>query len=493
MLPAMVDKPSDPPGPPALIHPVIMSGGAGTRLWPLSRVLVPKQLLSLDAHRTMIQETAARVTGVGFAPPTIICNRAHRFAIASQLREIGVQPREIVLETEGRNTAAAAAIAALVIAERNPADLVLLLPSDHVVRNVTAFHDAILRAAIAAEQGMLVTFGAEPTAAATGYGYIQGGEALPDAPGCFAVAGFKEKPDSATAQLYLAAGNHLWNIGIFLFRADSFLAELEWFEPGIVAACRQSLARSRFELGFRLLDANALRSCKSISLDYAVMERTTKAAVVPTEIGWSDVGSWDALWELGAKDGDGNVTAGDVMLEDVRNSYVRSDSHLVTVLGVDDLVVVTTADATLIAHRNRAQGVKQVVERLQRQGRRERLEHNRLDQPWGTQEIVDAGDRFQVMRLVVVPGAELSLQHHRAQHWVVVQGAARLTTGDDTMLVGENESIFVRPGSIHRLENPGAIPLIVIEVHSGPQLREGRSAQSAEAHESKPLEFIPAA
>lgn len=455
----------------AQIHPVILSGGKGTRLWPLSRAMHPKQLQCLAGDRSMLQDTVARVTRPEFAAPVVVCNDEHRFIVAEQLRLIGVRADRLVLEPAGRNTAPAAAVAALLLAEREPQALMLLMPSDHVVGLPDAFAAAVAAGAVAARDGRLVTFGIAPTRPETGYGYIK---AVPEGEAVRPVAAFVEKPDLDTAQAYLAVGGYFWNAGIFLFRADRFLAELERFEPAILAACRDAVAGAKADLDFLRIAAEPFAACPSKSIDYAVMERTDRAAVVPVDMGWSDVGAWDALWDISGKDADGNHLAGDVIAVDTRNCYVRSESTLVSVVGVADLVVVATDDAVLVAHKDHAQKVKEVVDRLDAAGRCEQLTHATVYRPWGAFRAIEKGDRHQVKLITVNPGARLSLQmhHHRAEHWIVVQGTARVSRGDEDFLLHENQSTYIPLGVRHRLENPGKLPLVLIEVQSGPYLAE---------------------
>ncbi|HYI69293.1 mannose-1-phosphate guanylyltransferase/mannose-1-phosphate guanylyltransferase/mannose-6-phosphate isomerase [Skermanella aerolata] len=456
------------------IHPVLLSGGSGSRLWPISRESYPKQLLPLVGERTMLQDTVRRVVGQRFAAPLVICNDEHRFVIAEQLREIAVTPFAIALEPVGRNTAAAAAVAALIITEQDPDALLLLLPADHVIRDGDAFHKAIDAAASAAAAGNLVTFGITPTQPETGYGYIRQGAELTGHGGVFQVDAFVEKPKMETAQDMLAAGGHFWNGGMFLFSAAKLLAEMEKFEPAIVAACRDAISKGSRDLDFFRLDPEAFGRAPSISIDYAVMERTDAAVVVPATIGWTDVGAWSALWDIGAKDEDGNVTIGDVMTEDANNCYIRSEGVLTAVVGLDDVVVVATDDAILVASRDKVQDIKKVVERLKKEGRPEAKIHSRVHRPWGFYQCLHEGERFQVKRLTVKPGATLSLQkhYHRAEHWVVVNGTALVTRDADQVLLRENESIYIPLGAVHRLENPGKVTLNLIEVQSGSYLGE---------------------
>jgi len=456
------------------IIPVILSGGSGTRLWPVSRESFPKQLWPLVSDNTLLQETALRAHGDRFAPPIIVCNQEHRFLIAEQLRAAGIASPRILLEPVGRNSAPAIAAAALLVAETDPDAVLWLLAADHAIGDTAALHTSLATAAQAARTGRIVTFGMRPTAPETGYGYIAIGAALADAPGAHAVARFIEKPDADSAARLAGDGRHLWNSGMFVFTARTLLEELETYAPDVLDAVRRAVAERLADLDFIRLGVEAFTASPSISLDYAVAERTGRAAVVPAEIGWSDVGSWGALWELGAKDAAGNVAVGDVLLEGARNCYVRSDGMVAAVVGLQDAVVVVTEDAVLAMHRDHAQDVKKVVDRLKAAGRHEAVAHNRLYRPWGFFEGLIQGDRFQVKRLVVTPGRKLSLQkhYHRAEHWVVVNGTALVTRDNETMLVRENESVYLPLGCVHRLENPGKIPLALIEVQSGAYLGE---------------------
>ena len=456
-----------------LIYPVIMSGGAGSRLWPLSRQLYPKQLLPLAGERTMIQETAERVKGPHFASPLVVCNQEHRFLIAEQLRESSVKDPLIVLEPVGRNTAPVAAIAALMLAEKDPSALVLLMPADHVVEDRAAFAGAVEIAAGAAREGAIATFGIKPTGPEVGYGYIQRGEATPTK-GAYRVKRFVEKPDRDTAQSYVDAGDYFWNGGIFVFRAKTYLDELERFEPEIAAQCREAVAKGRKDLDFFRLNDEAFTASPSKSIDYAVMERTTRAVVVPVDMGWNDVGSWQSLWDIAAHDKTGNASEGDVVAVNVKNSYLRSEGPLLAAVGVDDVVVVATQDAVLVTRRGATQEVKKVVEEIERSGRHHHMHHRRVFRPWGSYDSIDYGERFQVKRIIVNPGGKLSLQmhHHRAEHWIVVEGTARVTCDDKVFTLNENQSTFIPLGAKHRLENPGAIPLHLIEVQCGGYLGE---------------------
>lgn len=456
------------------LHPVILSGGSGTRLWPLSRAALPKQLLPLAGERTMLQETVLRLSGIaGIGAPLVVCNNDHRFLIAEQMRDIGVEPLGIFLEPVGRNTAPAAAVAALTLLKRDPAAVMLLLPADHLIDDVPAFHAAVAEGMKAVAAGCLVTFGIVPDSPHTGYGYIQRGAAMAGT-AAHEVARFVEKPDAAKARTFLDSGDYYWNSGMFLFSARQFLDELGTFRPDIPAACRRALEGGEHDLDFCRLDKEAFADCPSDSIDYAVMERTAHAAVVPVSMGWNDIGAWSALWDVGGKDEQGNVVRGDVYLDGVKDSYVRAESRMVAAIGVSDLLVVETADAILVADKSRAQDVKKVVDYLKAQGRSEHEFHTRVFRPWGWYEGIDMGDRFQVKRIMVKPGQKLSLQmhHHRAEHWVVVSGTARVTRGDQVELLTEDQSTYIPLGTTHRLENPGKVPLHLIEVQSGSYLGE---------------------
>ena len=450
-----------------MLVPVILSGGAGTRLWPLSRELHPKQLLPLLGSNTMLQDTVRRLAGLEVAAPMVVCNEAHRFLVAEQLRSIDCKPRAIVLEPAGRNTAPAIALAAhATLADEEGDPLLLVLPADHVIPDVAAFHRAIEVAGAAAREGSLVTFGIVATSPETGYGYIRRGAR---AGGSYRIAEFVEKPDVARAQGFLASGDYYWNSGMFLFRARRYLEELEKFAPDIAAACGNSFAGAVRDLDFTRVDPVAFRDCRSESIDYAVMEKTSDAVVVPLDAGWSDVGNWTSLHTACEQDAQGNALFGDVMVEDTHDSYVYSSSRLVATVGLRDHVVVETKDAVLVAPKERAQDVKKLVARLKAYGRYEHALHREVFRPWGSSDSIDAGERFQVKRLIVHPGGALSLQmhHHRAEHWVVVSGTASITRGEETFLLEENQSTYIPVGVRHRIENPGRIPLHIIEVQSG--------------------------
>ncbi len=453
-----------------MLVPVILSGGSGTRLWPLSRKLLPKQFLPLVSARTMIQETVLRVAALpDCGAPLLVAGDEQRFLAAEQMREIGVRPASILLEPIGRNTAPAIAAAALLAKAAEPKALLLVLPSDHAIRNLAAFHAAVAQARRAAEAGMLATFGMRPSGPETGFGYIEAGAPLPGLPGARAIKRFVEKPDAPTAQRFVQSGSFLWNSGMFLFGAARFLEELGAHRPAILEAVRRAVAGAARDLDFLRLEEKAFAAAAAEPVDVAVMEQTQAGAVIECELGWSDVGSFDKLWELGEKDAQGNVAQGDVALHGASGCYVRADGRHVAVLGAENLVIVETGDALLVATRERAQEVKEVVARLEREKRSEHLSHARVYRPWGYYESVDGGERFQVKRLMVKPGQALSLQRHRkrAEHWVVVSGRARVTREGEVHLVEENESIFIPLGAKHRLENPGVEPLFVVEVQSG--------------------------
>jgi mannose-1-phosphate guanylyltransferase / mannose-6-phosphate isomerase len=457
----------------AQIHPVILSGGAGTRLWPLSRASYPKQLLKLSSQRTMLQDTVARgLIDVGFAAPLLVCNEDHRFLVDDQLQQIGIKPQAILLEPKARNTGPAIAAAALWLLARDPDALMLVQPSDHVIASPADFHRAVMRGLAAAQEGRLVTFGIKPARPDTGYGYIQSGEALSD--GVFGVDRFVEKPDRETAQRFVDSGAFFWNSGIFLLSARAYLGELSRINPAMLEACERAVRDGQEDLAFFRLSAEPFGEAPSLSIDHAVMEHTSRAAVVPVDMAWSDVGSWPALRDIATADGDGNVVQGDVLVERTTNSYIRSEGRLVAAVGLDNVVVVATDDAVLVADADSAAEVSGIVAKLRGQNRSESQQHVTCHRPWGHYRSVDAGDRFQVKRITVKPGAKLSLQkhYHRAEHWVVVHGTAMVQRGEERMLVRENESVYIPIGTEHRLENPGKLPLQLIEVQSGPYLGE---------------------
>ncbi len=457
-----------------MIVPVILSGGSGARLWPLSREAYPKQFLPLVDQRTMLQNTALRIAGLsGVTAPLVVCNEEHRFMVAEQLRAVGIQPAGVILEPVGRNTAPAVAAAALHAQRAGDDPILLILPADHVIADVEGFRAAVRRVASHAEAGRLLTFGIVPTAPETGYGYIKAGASV-DQSEVGVVDRFVEKPDLATAQGYLEAGGYYWNSGMFMFRASAFLAELERFVPAMLAACQQALAAGHADTDFLWLDRKAFAACPKDSIDYAVMEKTGRAVVVPLVVGWNDVGSWSALWDVGARDADGNITRGDVIAVETRDTYVDASTRLVTTVGVNDLVVVETADAVLVASKAWVQDVKTVVDRLNASQRPEGRVHRKVYRPWGYYDAIDMETRFQVKRITIRPGASISLQmhHHRAEHWVVVSGTARVHRGDEVFLLTENQSAYIPVGVRHRLTNPGKIPLEIIEVQSGSYLGE---------------------
>ncbi len=458
----------------AKITPVVLSGGSGSRLWPLSRAGYPKQFHPLVDDHTMIQQTVERVSGEDFAAPLVICNEEHRFIVAEQLRQIGREPAAILLEPEGRNTAPAAALAALTLVAEDADAVMLVLPSDHVIGDEAGFRAAVARAAEVARAGHLVALGVEPDRPETGYGYIRVDGPLAGHDGAARIERFVEKPDLRTAEAFLAEGGYLWNSGIFVFSAAGYLEELARTRPAMVEACRAALAGARQDLTFTRVDAKAFKASPSDSIDYAVMEKTRNAAVVPIAFGWNDLGAWSALWDIGHKDGDGNVTRGDVLLHDTRDSYAHSDHPLVTVVGLEGVVVVATDDAVLVADRAKVQDVKTIVTRLKAEGREEHNLHTTVYRPWGCYRGIDRGERFQVKRITVQPGEKLSLQmhYHRAEHWIVVSGTALVTRGSEEFLLKENESTYISAGQTHRLENPGMLPLDLIEVQSGSYLGE---------------------
>ena len=450
------------------VQPVILCGGSGTRLWPLSRALLPKQFLPLAGPRSLLQETALRLAGLEAAPPMLVSHAEHRFLVADQMRGIDLQPACHLLEPEARNTAPAIAAAALWQSRRDPDAALLVLPSDHVIQDPAKFHATVRRAAELAARGRLVTFGIVPTAPATGYGYIRRGDAE-DGGGAFSVAEFVEKPDLARAQAFLADGRYYWNSGMFVFTARRYLDELKRLRPRILESVEAALARAVADLDFLRLDAAAFARCPSESVDYAVMERTREASVVPADFRWSDIGSWSALWDLDPKDAQGNSVRGDVYLDGAAGCYVRAEDRLVAALGVRDLVIVETDDAVLVAHKDHAQDVKQAVEHLKRSRREEHVSHRRVYRPWGYYDSIGEGAAYQVKRLTLKPGCRISLQRHRrrAEHWVVVAGRAKVTRDGEEILLGPNQSIYIPLGAKHRLENVGAEPLFVIEVQSG--------------------------
>ncbi|QFT20946.1 Alginate biosynthesis protein AlgA [Pseudomonas sp. THAF187a] len=454
--------------------PIILSGGSGSRLWPLSRKLYPKQFLALTGEQTLFQQTLQRLSIEGMQPPVLVSNQEHRFIVQEQLEQIGQQAQLLLLEPFGRNTAPAVAMAALQLVAEGRDELMLVLPADHVLDDQQAFRQALALATVAAEKGEMVLFGVPANRPETGYGYILGetdGE-LPD--GVARVSSFVEKPDAKRASEYVASGNYYWNSGMFLFRASRFLEELKQHDVDIYDTCLLALERSLREGEQIAIDPATFACCPDNSIDYAVMEKTDRACVVPLSAGWNDVGSWSSIWEVHDKDAAGNVVSGDVLLEDSRNCLVHGNGKLVSVLGLDDIVVVETKDATMVAHKDRVQDVKKLVGKLDAQGRSETQNHCAVYRPWGSYDSVDMGGRFQVKHITVKPGAQLSLQmhHHRAEHWIVVSGTARVTCDDREFLLTENQSTYIPMTSVHRLSNPGKIPLEIIEVQSGTYLGE---------------------
>ncbi|MEO8164216.1 MAG: mannose-1-phosphate guanylyltransferase/mannose-6-phosphate isomerase [Betaproteobacteria bacterium] len=458
-----------------MIYPVVLSGGSGSRLWPLSRTLLPKQFLPLVSSKTMLQETLLRLTGIpGLKEPVLVCSNDHRFLAAEQIREIKVAAGTQILEPDGRNTAPAVAVAALHVVSTDPDGILLVLPADHLIRNVAQFQAVIAKAAAVAGDGRLVTFGIVGHEPETGYGYIERGEPLGNSSDCFRVARFVEKPDETRAREFVASGRFYWNSGMFVFKAARYLEELAKYRKDILDAAKAAWAAAKRDLDFVRLDEKAFLASPAESIDYAVMEKTDDAVVVEADIGWSDIGSWTALWQAGQPDATGNVTVGDVHADDIHNCYVRAEHRLVAAVGVKDLIIIETSDAVLVTHKDRSQDVKRVVEALKAKQRDEYLVHKRVYRPWGYYEGLDSSERFQVKRIMVKPGCKLSLQmhHHRAEHWVVVTGTAKVVRGDETLLLSENQSTYIPLGAKHRLENVGKMPLHMIEVQSGSYLGE---------------------
>jgi mannose-1-phosphate guanylyltransferase/mannose-6-phosphate isomerase len=455
-----------------MLIPVVLSGGAGTRLWPLSREMYPKQLLALTSKRTMLQDTVSRLAGIAdVAAPIVICNDAHRFTVAEQIRALGITPAAILLEPVGRNTAPAVALAALKAQELSADATLVIAPADHVIRDPRVFQQAAGVAAAAAQSGKLVTFGIVAHAPETGYGYIRRG---PGPGPVYPVAQFIEKPPLDVARQFVEAGDYYWNSGMFVFTASRYLAELEAFAPDILAAAKAALAAAKADLDFVRIDRAAFEKCRSESIDYAVMEKTKGAVVLPLDAGWSDVGSWSSLFDALPADEEGNVLQGDVLVHDTHDCYVHSTSRLVATVGMDDHIIVETKDAVLVAPKERVQDVKELVAKLKKSGRPESALHREVFRPWGSYDSIDTGERFQVKRLNVKPGGVLSLQmhHHRAEHWIVVSGTARITRDEKVFLLSENESTYIPIGSTHRIENPGKVDLHLIEVQSGSYLGE---------------------
>lgn len=463
-----------------MIVPVILCGGSGTRLWPLSRQQHPKQFLPLVNEQTLLQNTIKRLDGLEFiAPPIVLCNENHRFIVAEQLNRINCPPSDIILEPIGRNTAPAVTIAALTAQDKWKNPTLLVLPADHHIRDVKSFHSALIGAVHLSEEGHLVTFGIIPTSPETGYGYIRKGAAMNTVSGqteneAFRIAGFVEKPDIETARQYLDSGDYCWNSGMFMFTAKQILAEMDTFSPEIATACRRAYAKGRRDLDFFRLDTESFAACPSDSIDYAVMEYTRNGAMTPLAAGWNDLGSWHSLWHEADKDIDGNLISGDIVIHDVKDSYLRASHRLLAAVGLNRHVVVETADAVFVAPRDRAQEVKNLVEQLKSNHRPETRTHRRTYHLWGSSEAVTEGEQFQVKRIALKAGAHVSYQkhRHRAEHWVVVRGQGRVIKGKETITLGENESIFIPPDVYHQLENPGPNLLEVIEIRTGPYLRE---------------------
>ncbi len=460
-----------------MIIPVILAGGSGTRLWPLSRKHYPKQLLGLVDEKTMLQNTVKRLVSIeNVKEPLIICNDNHRFMVAEQLLAMGVSGSQIILEPVGRNTAPALAVAAIKALKVSTEAVIMVLPADHHIENVEALHTAMHSGYTLAKEGYMITFGIVPDAPETGYGYIKKGAPLNDGDdsGAVNIAEFVEKPDRETAETYLSTGKYCWNSGMFMFKASEVLKELEKYAPDIVSSCMTAVEKGREDLDFFRLDTPSFEGCPSDSIDYAVMERTDKGAMIPLTAGWNDLGSWDALWQAGHKEADGNVLRGDILTHDVKNSFLHAESRMIAAVGLENHVVVETSDAVLIAPRNRVQEVKTIVNQLKSVMREEADIHKKVYRPWGAYEGIDLSDNFQVKRITVKPGARLSLQKHfhRAEHWVVVKGTALVTKGENEFVLKEDESTYIPLGVVHRLENPGKIDLELIEVQSGSYLGE---------------------
>ncbi|WP_353570250.1 mannose-1-phosphate guanylyltransferase/mannose-6-phosphate isomerase [Candidatus Albibeggiatoa sp. nov. BB20] len=458
-----------------MLTPVILSGGIGSRLWPLSREYYPKQLLALVGDNTLLQDTSLRLNGLPqLDKPIVVCNEVHRFLVAEQLREINQSAQRIILEPVGRNTAPAVAIAAFQALIYDKEATLLVLPADHVIKNADVFRDAVSAGYLLAQEGDLVTFGIVPSHPETGYGYIKTEDVLIPDTEAFKVAQFVEKPDLATAEYYVQSGDYYWNSGMFMFKAERYLQELKKFNPDMYGACHQAVENAIEDIDFLRLDKAAFKLSPSDSIDYAVMEKTQDAIVIPLDAGWNDVGSWSSLWEISDQDMDGNVYHGDVLTENVKNCYLRSEYRLIAAIGLEDHVVVETADAVMIAHKDQVQDIKKIVTKLKQQNREEVNLHRRVHRPWGTYENIDVESRFQVKRIMVNPGACMSLQmhYHRSEHWIVVKGTAKVTCGEETFIVTENQSTYIPLGTKHRLENPGKVPLEIIEVQSGGYLGE---------------------
>ncbi len=458
-----------------MIVPVILAGGSGTRLWPLSRELFPKQLINIDNTHTMLQNTLLRLQGIEeMSRPIIVCNEAHRFMTAEQVRQIQIEPQAIVLEPVGKNTAPAIAVAALKAMEQNSDPVLLVLPADHVIEKIPAFHTVIQAGYEYAKKDKLITFGIVPDSPETGYGYIKKGDLLETKTGASKIDAFVEKPDLETAKKYIDSGSYCWNSGMFMFKASVIIREFEKYAQALLMPCREAVATGVQDLDFLRLNKDIFSRIPSDSIDYAVMEKTLNGIVIPFDGGWNDLGSFDALWQTGHKDENLNVIKGDVLLHDVKESYISSESSLVTAVGIEKFVIVETKDAILVCPRDRVQDVKKIVLKLKDQRRNESETHKKVYRPWGSYETMDIEERFQVKRITVKPGAKLSLQKHfhRAEHWTVVSGTANITKGEEMVLLREDESTYIPLGTLHRLENPGKIPLELIEVQSGSYLGE---------------------
>ena len=452
--------------------PLVISGGSGTRLWPLSRKQRPKQFLPVIGDLTLFQSTLLRLQDIADIEPTlVVCNESHRYMVAEQLRELNLENQGIILEPFGRNTAPAIALAALYLKQQNKDAHLLVLPADHVITDIEAFYEAISSAVSISSDGYLATFGIRPNKPETGYGYIRKGQGINN--NAFLVSAFVEKPDITTAKKYLDEGDFLWNSGMFLFKASRYLEELEKFYPSILDTCIKALPED-CKKNFIFVNEKEFSNCIDISIDYAVMEKADSAAVIPLNAGWNDVGAWSSVWEVGTKDQDGNVLRGDTLLHNAHRNLVYTEQRLVTLVGVDNLVVVDTKDATLVAHRDKVQDVKKIVDQLNASNRSEAILHREVNRPWGSYDCIDNGQRFQVKRIVVKAGEQLSLQmhHHRAEHWIVVSGTAQVRCGDKTFLLTENQSTYIPLGEVHSLANPGKVPLEIIEVQSGSYLGE---------------------
>lgn len=455
-----------------MLLPVIMAGGSGSRLWPLSRSLYPKQFISLTSKKTMLQETIARLENLEHQPPLLICNEEHRFIVAEQLRQENVKHNGIILEPEGRNTAPAIALAAIKATQNDDDPLLLILAADHVIQDNVAFTNAINTAMKAAQNGALVTFGIEPTTPETGYGYIKKGNSINNK--LYHVASFVEKPDLITAEAYLASGEYLWNSGMFLFKASRYLEELKKHCPNILQTCELAMQDARNDLDFIRIKKDTFHACPDNSIDYAVMEKAEDVLVVPMNAGWSDVGSFNSLWEVSSKDINSNAIIGDVLTENTKNCYIYAQSKLVSTVGIDNLVIVETKDAVLVANKDNVQDVKNIVNQLKASKRTECEQHREVYRPWGSHDEIAQGQRYHVKHLKIKPGEKTALQmhYHRAEHWIVVQGTAKVTNGETSYILTENQSTYIPIGSSHRIENPGKIDLHLIEVRSGNYLEE---------------------